>query len=187
MRRPILSMMVCASLLGGCAGRQRATSHASDAPTPSAAQLVEIADVLARSGDRVRAGQYLTLAEKQGAASSEVLPRMLALYAEDGQFRLAIEHAENYLRRHPDDRRVRLCLASFYEAVGANAEAIREFDRVVAHEPGNADAHFALASLLQESTGERARSDAHYRAYLQLEPRGAHAGEARAKLLTEVP
>ena len=187
MRRTILTMMVCASLLGGCAGRQRPASPASHVPPLSAAQLIEIADVLARSGDRVRAGQYLSLAEKQGASSSQVLPRMLTLYAEDGQFRLAIEHAENYLRLHPDDPRVRLCLASFYQAVGESGEAVHELDRVVAREPRNADAHFALATLLQESSGERARSDRHYRAYLALEPEGAHASEARAKLLTELP
>ena len=187
MSRTFLSMLVCASLLGGCAGQQRVASSARDAPGLSAAQLVEIADVLARSGDRVRAGQYLALAEKQGAPIGEVLPRMLAIHAEDGQYRLAIEQAETYLRRYPDDPRVRLCLASFYEAVGESAEAIRELGRVVAREPHNANAHFALAGLLQESSGERARSDHHYRAYLELEPQGAYAGEARAKLLTELP
>ncbi len=170
-------------VLTGCAG---SLPGASSAPAPSGAQLVEIADLLAQRGERVRAGQYLDLAQQAGVPEHELLPRMLKLYVADGQLRLAIDRAEQYLRRHPSDNKLRWCLASLYAAVDIDALAIRELGRVVTDEPRNAEAHFALASLLQ-NVGQRAGMDRHYRAYLALQPHGAHAEEARAGLLQEVP
>lgn len=176
------------ALAAGCAGARAKGPDAPPPPesVPSAAQLVEIADVLATSGERMRAAQYLVLAEKQGVSERETLPRLLKLYAEDGQLRLAIEHAEHYLTRHPRDVRVRQCLASLYQAIGVSRAAVRELQRVVQVEPDNAEAHFALASILHESGTEHAETDEHYRAYLALEPEGRHAEEARSRLLTEV-
>jgi lipopolysaccharide biosynthesis regulator YciM len=172
--RPWLLFIV----LTGCAGSLASTPTSA----PSARQLVEIADLLAERGERARAGQYLELAQQSGVPEHELLPRMLKLYVADGQLRLAIDRAEQYLRRHPGDSKLRLCLASLYAAVDDPA-AVRELNRVVTDEPANADAHFALAGLTAKA-GER---DRHYRAYLALAPDGRHAEEARANLLQELP
>jgi Tfp pilus assembly protein PilF len=172
--RPWLLIIV----LTGCA----TLPGASAAPTPSGRQLVEIADLLAERGERARAGQYLELAQQTGVPERELLPRMLKLYVADGQLRLAIDRAEQYLRRHPGDTKLRLCLASLYSAI-EDPSALRELNRVVSDEPNNADAHFALAGL----TPKASERDRHYRAYLTLAPEGRHAEEARANLLQEVP
>jgi hypothetical protein len=58
---------------------------------------------------------------------------------------------------------------------------------VLIEEPNNAEAHFALASLLHECGRDHALADQHYRAYLALEPNGTYAEEARSLLLTELP
>jgi Tfp pilus assembly protein PilF len=176
--------LVLMLMLTGCAG---SLARGAAKPEPTGVQLLEIADLLAASGERVRAGQYLDLARQRGAAELEVLPRLLKLYVADGQYRLAIEHVEQYLRRHPNDTKLRLCLASLYAAVDIATPAIRELGKVLAVEPQNADAHYALASLLREAGTERAATDQHYRAYLALQPDGLHAEEARASLLQEVP
>jgi len=186
----------CAALccmFAGCAGLAPAAAISTPAtntaqpPQLSGAQLLEIADLLASTGEHVRAGQYLMLAQKRGVSPREVMGRLLTSYAADGQYRLAIEQAEAFLQAHPADVTVRQCLASFYVAVGATLEAIQAYDRVLAQGPDNAAAHFALGSLLREAGMERASVDAHYRAYVALEPHGPHVEEARAGLLKELP
>jgi tetratricopeptide (TPR) repeat protein len=109
------------------------------------------------------------------------------MYVADGQYRLAIDLAENFLRTHPRDRSVRLFLGTLYAALASEAKAIEQYARVLAEAPDDAQTHFALASTLHQSGRERARADEHFRAYLALEPEGPHAEEARSLLLTELP
>lgn len=181
-----VTLVCCLMVLGACA-RELPVQHAGELASLDQGQLLELADVLARGGDTVRAQQYLLLAQKQGAPGREVLPRLMQLYVADGQYRLAIEHGEGYLRRFPSDTRLRQLLASLYVAVGDGAAAARNYEAVVQREPDNAHAHFALGALLHDQEAEHARVDAHYRVYLALEPRGEHAEEARAGLLEPVP
>jgi tetratricopeptide (TPR) repeat protein len=171
-----------------CTGAQPPvqSARASEA-APNGAQLLEIADVLAGNGDHVRAVQYLVAAQKLGVPDRDVIGRLLELDATDGQYRLAIEHAETFLRAHPRDAHVRQCLASFYAAVGASSDAIREYDRVLAQRPELADPHYALATLLRDAGIEHARMNAHYRAYIERAPHGRFAEEARAGLFQELP
>jgi tetratricopeptide (TPR) repeat protein len=183
----VLTLSLASSLLLGCASLRPATRTDNELAVLTDAQLLELADVLTRAGDSLRAQQYLLLAQKQGAPANDVLPRLLKLYIADGQYRLAIEHADAHLRRHPSDVRVRELLASLYAAVGYTDQAIHQYERVVEHEPKNAQAHYALAALFRELGAAYVRVDQHYRAYLALAPRGEHAEEARAGLLEAVP
>jgi Tfp pilus assembly protein PilF len=171
--------------LAGCAGTLPREQQQQE--KLSNAQLLEVAHVLEQSGDTVRAEQYLHAALKQGADEAVLVPHLLRLYASDGQYRLAIEYGEHYLRRHPKHRAVRLFLAALYTAVGADTLAAQAYERVLIEEPNNAEAHFALASLLYESGRQRANADTHFRAYLALDPQGDYAEEARSLLLTELP
>lgn len=189
MRTPLLVLVFLLSTLsGGCAsfGAPRRT-EANGLTGLSDVQLLELADVLTRSGDSLRAQQYLLMAQKRGASGAEVLPRLLSLYIADGQHRLAIEHADAYLQRHPRDVRVRELLAALYAAVGYTDQAVKHYEWVVEHEPARAQAHYALASLLRELNAEHVRIDHHFRAYLSLAPQGEHAEEARAGLLEAMP
>jgi tetratricopeptide (TPR) repeat protein len=163
------------------------SSHAPAQSGLSAQQALQVAQVLERSGDSSRASQYLTLALRLGADEHAVVPRLLRLYVRDGQYRLAVELAESYVRRHPNDRRTRLLLGTLYTGVGFDGLAERQYERVLAQDPKSDNAHFALASLLRARGQDFARADQHFRAYLQLAPSGAHAEEARAALLTELP
>jgi tetratricopeptide (TPR) repeat protein len=184
-RRPgasTLFALMCALWLGGCATASHARGGELD--KLSAAQLLAVAAALEQSGDTVRAEQYLQQALKQGAPASAVVPRLLRLYVADGQYRLAIDQAENYLRNHPRDRGVRLFLGTLYGALGQELNALSQYERVLAEAPKDAQAHFAMASVLHETGREHARADRHFRTYLELEPRGPHAEEARSLLLT---
>lgn len=153
----------------------------------TADQLLQVADAAAGMGDSLRAQQYLGAALQAGANETKVVPRLLKLYIADGQYRVAIDHAEHYLRRHPEERELRLLLSTLYTAVGEHERAVAEYERVLARAPNDAYAHFALASLLHDQGGASLRADEHFRAYLTLEPNGTHAAEARGLLLKGMP
>jgi len=187
-QRHLVSRLVAALLClaaVGCtgAGLPAAQQPEAEPNRPRGRQLVEIAGLLAERGDRVRAAQYYAAAQKDGVPARDVMPKVIALYVADGQYRLAIEESEGYLRKHPGDHRIRRCLAALYMAIEALPEAMRTYELLVRDKPRDAEAHFALASLLTDTGGQRARANSHYQTYLALAPHGAHAEEAQSRLL----
>ena len=104
-----------------------------------------------------------------------------------GRYRSAIQHAENQLRKHPDDMRTRYVLGTLYAAVGDERNAHASLEKVVASRPDDPGAHYALAVLARDTESDPVGADLHFREYLRMEPNGAHAEEARASLLKKVP
>lgn len=184
-RRATACMWLCLAAIG-CA-HTGAAQLANPTPVPNPEQLLEIARAADQLGDNLRAQQYLLAAARSGASPKLTLPLLLRSYVADGQYRLAIDTARDYLRAHPEDARLRLLLASLYEATQLEAAAIEQYERVLSELPSDADAHFALAELLHELGREPGRADQHFRAYLALAPHGDNAAEARASLLEELP
>jgi tetratricopeptide (TPR) repeat protein len=174
------------ALLVGCAHGANARLPGPNEPL-TADHLLQLAEAMERAGDPLRAQQYLLAALRAGANEKQALPRLLRLYVADGQYRLAIEHAADSLRRHPNDRELRVFLSTLYTAVGEDDEAIAQYERVLASSPNDAYTHYALASLLHDAGREAQRADTHFRAYLELEPQGPYAEEARELLLKSVP
>ncbi|HMI90383.1 MAG TPA: tetratricopeptide repeat protein [Polyangiales bacterium] len=149
--------------------------------------LVDKARAFAAAGDYARAEQYLTLAQEHGAAENDVLPLLLEVCVRDQRYRDAIAHVQEHLRQHPGSHRLRFVLASLYAALGDVATARAELERALSREPGNAQAHYALAVLLRDGAADFARADTHFREYLRLAPAGPHAEEASESLLTRLP
>ena len=149
-------------------------------------RLLARAHAFASVGDYPRAEQYLEAARAAGVEEAQIVPLLLEVCVRDRRYRSAVEHAEEYLRVRPSDLRVRLVLASLYSGLGEAEAARREFERVVLQNSREARAHFALGRLLRDELGHHAAADAHFRAYLEIEPRGMHAEEARSSLLTRV-
>ena len=185
--RALLSLLFCVLL--GCAHAHGSPSSSprADGTALSPDQMIAIAHELERRGDPQRAQQYVRRAISAGAPEGRLMPWLLRLCVADGQYRLAADYAEDYLRSHPEADELRLLLAALYEAVGRDAAAIEQYERVLARHPDEARAHFALATLLHDGGLGAAEADAHYRAYLALEPHGTQAAEARALLLKELP
>jgi len=182
-----LFMLLMAAAAAGCAGAPLHTEQpGGQEPALSSQQLLEVAAELERRGDSLRAEQYLMEALDRGAPADVVLPRLVAAYVRDRQYRLAALRAEEYLRTHPSSSRVRLLLAALYQAISDYPRAIAQYRAVVQGDPAHADAHFALASVLLEQGQDRADADAHFRHYLELAPEGAFAERAQAALLAEV-
>lgn len=188
---------VTLALTAGCGGGASSTAGAqAPASDPDVERvreqakperLVALGRAFAENQDYARAEQYFSAAISSGADATKVMPDLLRACIADGRFRVAIQHAENYLRAHPGDARTRFLLGTLYAGVGEGDRAARELDRVLATRPDDAEAHFALASVLRENEGDPVRADRHFREYLRLKPDGEHAEEARASLLKSVP
>lgn len=188
MKMTRIGFIFCAFALGswtvGCASSPNANVEHPSAPGQSS---LEQAEALERAGDYVRAEQYLNAALSAGAAEDRILPRQVRVCIADHRYRDAEQYLEEYLRRHPSKQGARFLLATVHLSLGHNELARRELTRVLRDDPNQADAHFALATLLQEQGLDYAKADAHFRAYLALEPEGSHSEEARGALLTVVP
>ncbi|MFT3774329.1 MAG: tetratricopeptide repeat protein [Minicystis sp.] len=134
-------------------------------------------------GDMARAEQYFAAALNRGGDPRVVLPLLLRACAEERRYRAAIDYAEPVLKKHPNDYRLRFVVASFYATIGETASAREELERIVKERPDFAPVHYALAVLLRDEAGDVVSADAHFREYLRIDPRGAHAEEAKSSLL----
>jgi tetratricopeptide (TPR) repeat protein len=176
--------------LGGC-GSSRGEEVRANVATFERDQrperLVELGKAFARVGDLTRAEQYFSAALDAGADGSVVVPMLLQVCIRDGRYRAALEYGELHLRKHPTDVRTRFVVATVYSGLGESEPAKKHLERVIEERPAQADAHFALGVLMRESLKDPVGADRHFREYLKLSPKGAHAEEAQASLLKTVP
>lgn len=149
-------------------------------------KLLERGNAFAAVGDLTRAEEYLVAALDQGAPPKDVLPSLLDVCVRGGRYRSAIQHAENHLRKHPQDQSTRLVLGTLYAAVGESQNARHALEQVIDARPNDAHAHYVLAILARDGD-DPVSADEHFREYLRLEPNGSHADEARASLLKRMP
>lgn len=191
----LLALLPLLLLLAACGAPQ------GNRPPPVEASVQEQARVFARvtpqwlfdqgvaladAGDPIRAEQYLAAALRRGAPSEPVLRRLIRVCIGAQRYRAAIEYAQPYLATHEDAWRLRFLVATIYTGLGDHGAARRQFELVLRHNEAHADAHFVLGALLRDELGDPQAADAHFRRYLELEPDGEHAAEARSGLLTPV-
>jgi tetratricopeptide (TPR) repeat protein len=193
----IVAVFVCcaalsgAALSGGCGPTTPAEKAQADMVTfkkeATTENLVNRGRAFAAVGDTTRAEEYLAAALDQGANPNDILPLLLQVCVQTGRYRSAIQHAENHLRKHPDDVRTRFVLGTIYAAIGETKDAKTALETVVAVRPDESKAHYALAVLARDNENDVVGADRHFREYLRIEPAGSHAEEARASLLKRMP
>jgi len=183
------TLLVTAAILGctPTAGTNVQARMATMRKEQTQDKLVDRGKAFASIGDTTRAEQYFAAAMSQGKNEAAILPMLLTVCLSDGRYRVAIEYAEQYLKEHPSDVRVRFVLGTIYEAVGEEEPARSNLEAVLGAEPEDADAHYALAVLLRDGDHDPVAADPHFREYLRLRPRGSHAEEAEASLMKSVP
>jgi tetratricopeptide (TPR) repeat protein len=150
------------------------------------AKLTARGRAFAAIGDTTRAREYFDAALEAGGDDRELIPLLLGVCVRDGRYRLAIDYAERYVRKHPHDQRMRFVLGTLKAGVGEPLAAEAELTKVVAASPENPDAHYALAVLLRDQRNDPLGADRHFRAYLKLQPEGEHSEEAKSSLLQVV-
>ncbi len=172
----------------GCATPQSKMQRGVEAmrAESSPQQLAARGDAFAAVGDMTRAEQYFVAALRSGAEPARLVRRLIAVCAADGRYPVALEYADEYLRKHPADVDVRFAAATLRLAVGDEKRAREELALVLAAKPAFGDAHYALA-LLDKGNGDLMAADAEFRAYLDVAPDGDHVEVARANLMRSVP
>jgi tetratricopeptide (TPR) repeat protein len=153
----------------------------------SPATLVVQGRAYASAGDMTRAEQYFAAALERGGDEREILPLLLHVCVEQKHYRAAVEYAEPVARRHPEDLRLRVVLATIDAAMGERGKAIAALRDIVRTRPDEALAHYALATILRDDLHDAVGADLEFREYLRVAPEGPHAAEARSSLLHDVP
>lgn len=171
----------------GCTGPTRAVARTPETTRaePDAGWYFEHGREAAEQGDAARAEQYLAIAIDRGYDARRGLPLLLAVCVRSSHLRAALNHAEPYLKRHPDDAELRYLVASIYLGIGDSTLAQRELERLLRSDPRHARAHYLLAVLELDRGGDGA--GVHLERYLELAPHGEHAAEARGRLQELTP
>lgn len=187
---PLLATASLAALvaLGGCASRQAAPAGLTNDPMAgvSGQQLFDAGMQLARSGDLVRAEQYLVASMQRGAPDGQVMPQLVSVCVQASRYRAAVSYATPYLDAHPRDWRLRYLVGTILAGLDEHQAARQQIERVLTDNDRHAEAHYLLATLLRERFNDPTGADAHYRRYVEIEPAGAHVEEARAGMLRQV-
>jgi tetratricopeptide (TPR) repeat protein len=154
----------------------------------TAEDLLYLALSHARSGDLLRAEQYLSAARRRGHDEAEVVYWLVRVCVAASRYQSALGHAADYLRDHPLDWSLRLVVATIHEALGDVARARSELERIVRAEPTRPLPHYRLAMLYRSWELDQERAKVHLEEYLKLTPQGPHAAEVRSALseLTDV-
>lgn len=190
-RRPSRALgLLLASCLVTIAGCHHATLHRGselqyELTTVTSEDLFLLGVSHARSGDLLRAEQYLTAARQRGHDAASAIYWLVRVCVAANRYHSALGHAAQYLRDHPTHWPLRLVVASIYEALGDLALAESELEQIVRGAPDRALPHYRLAMLYRNREDDRGRSRAHLAEYLKLTPKGPHAAEARS-VLSEV-
>ena len=183
-RRLGASLVGCLVILGGC---HQATLHPrpnlqAELSTITAQDLLSLAVDHARSGDLLRAEQYLSVARQRTHDEAAVVYWLVRVCVAASRYQSALGHAANYLRDHPDDWPLRLVVATLYEALGDVLRARSELERIVGAEPAMPLPHYRLAMLYRSQQADQERAKLHLEEYLKLTPSGPHAAEVRSVL-----
>lgn len=180
-----LRYLAAGMLVLAVAGCSSVTPEAQVAPAPSsnaeqAQSLFQRGREAAQRGDSVRAEQYLSLALERGVDAGRVLPVLLRVCLASSRLRAALDHAEPYLRDHPEAEALRYLVATIHAGLGQTDEARLALEQLLRTNPNSADAHYLLGIL--DADGDAPSARAHFRSYLDVAPRGEHAAEVRSRL-----
>jgi TolA-binding protein len=171
----LLSALGCASTATNLPPAGGATSGDEQAAT-----LFRRGRDAAERGDSVRAEQYLSLALDRGYDAERALPFLLQVCVSSSRLRAALDHAEPYLRDHPDAETLRYLVATIHVGLGQTNEARVELEQLLHANPDSIDAHYLLGVLDSDGDVESART--HFRTYLDVAPKGERAPEVRSRL-----
>jgi Flp pilus assembly protein TadD len=179
-RMMLLLISVASTAAVGCA-----TSHTQVQPArvtragDGAQRSFDRGVWLATRGDSVRAEQYFVTAIRAGHAEALVLPHLLRACLAGSRLRAARNYAESYVLRHPEAHGVRQLLASLHLALADIEAAQHELETLVALDRDQENAHYLLAVIARDHSGDTRRAHDEFAAYLARSPNGAHAAEAR--------
>jgi len=183
MIRRLLVLTLLTGAPSACGGESQAVrDQAALKHEVSPQELLRKGDASAARGDMTRAEQYYVMAQRAGADEHQIVQRLLVACVSDQRYPVALEYAERYLRRHPEDIEVRFATASLRAALGDLTVARDMMMEVLREQPSWAEAHYALGSVLRQMGEQQPLADEHDVEYLRLSPQGTYAEAARDRL-----
>ncbi len=132
--------------------------------------------------DSIRSEQYLSAALARGYPEAEVIPVILGVCVRVSRFGDALDYAEPYLERHPEDWALRVLVASIHMGLGHPNEAQRHLAVVLEVAPDAPSGHYLMAIVARDALDDALLARSHFTRYLELAPDGEHASEARLEL-----
>jgi tetratricopeptide (TPR) repeat protein len=181
-RHSFVAISLSIALISGCGASALPSAENSNdkAETVDGAELFRQGEEAANRGDTVRAEQYLSMAIERGYSEKKVLPIMLRVCLSSSRLRAALNHAEPYLRAHPNDQDLRYLVATIHLGLGQLDEVRFELNHILRIDPNHPKAHYLLGVL--ESAINSEQATAHFRRYLEVAPTGEHAIEVKSRL-----
>lgn len=173
------ALVLCAL---GCASRPAGPPPGDPLDLVSAETLFRLGQELDEVGDSIRAEQYFSAALERGYPEAEVIPAILGVCVRASRFGDALDYAEPYLERHPEEWALATLVASIYMGLEQPLEAQRRLEQVLELAPDQPAAHYLMGVLSRDSLADPAGARAHFARYLELDPEGEHASEARVEL-----
>ena len=189
-RPPLLPLLLTALMLSACAGSgEQSRAGKALQREASAQELYDRGRASASIGDLTRAEQYFVASLKAGGDERKIIQNLLVVCVTDQRYPVALEYAEQYLYRHPNDADVQFATATIHAALGDGARARMLLERVLQQRPDWSEAHYTLATILREdgAASAIALAERHDLEYLRLEPRGPLAERARSRLSKALP
>jgi Tfp pilus assembly protein PilF len=159
-------------------------------PTPAqrqeaAAELHRIGLSHYKTGDSLRAEEYLASALEAGGSANVILPDLMRASIRGRRYQAAIRYFEDYRADlgRPQRAELEVVAGVLYLGVDQPEQARSSFEKSLEIQPKNARAELLLGQVLHDDLQDYAASDTHFRAYLALEPEGEGAATARAGLM----
>lgn len=182
-----LTLLVPTLLVMACASANATTATTPRPERPTARAFFERGMQSAERGDGLRAEQYLLLAVEAGYPREQAILPLVRVCIASSRLRAALNHAQAFLRSHPNAWSLRYLSAAIALALGSPSTALVELQRVIAYRPEMAQAHYLAAIIARDAFHDQAAAASAFQAYLARQPRGIYAAEALAWLRTYAP
>lgn len=182
--------LLCGALLfGACAPPEPAVRQPMPDPIADVEgqELYDAGLRLARTGDLLRAEQYVKAAIERGYPEERALPSLLKICVAASRLNAALQYAEPHLRDHPENFRLRTLVASIHLGLGNVDDAQAHLSEVLERVPADAPANYLMGMLHREERDDPVASEPYLQRYLELEPNGPHAAEVRNMLRPREP
>jgi hypothetical protein len=153
----------------------------------SAQQLYDAGIEMADAGDFIRAEQYLTAARDHGYPEDQLIQPLIGACVRSSRMSAALSYAEPYLEHHPEDWRLRQLVATIQMGLESNEAARLSLEHVVRDVPEEPVPHYMLAVLARDALRDDVIMREQFSRYLELDPEGTHAAEARDALGVGLP
>ncbi len=184
LKSTMLFVTLSVATAGGCVSAQRPESRTppSDPLARTSYETLQAQGIAyANAGDSVRAQQYLSAALLKGAPESVVIPQLVRVCISGSRLRAALQYAQPYVEKHPDDSGMQYVVGAIHRALGDVKEAQVYLHRALNAEKPMEEAAYEL-SLVGKDLGDVVMQEKFLSMYVERNPKGRYALRSKHRL-----